>query len=132
MHEKLLCLDAPLRKSLYNLALIFPQNAPHTQDVVTADEWDRPYSREAAAFPAVSTKLVSFLLPTSLPLKTDGRGFAMDLTLAHTLLVTQFPPLFLVTQLVCIILVAPSLVTCFTVTYPCEFCRNDSILLHYW
>lgn len=76
-HDKLLCLDAPLRKASYNLALICPQNAPHTQDVVTADEWDRPYSREAAAFPAVSTKLVSFLLPTSLPLKTD-------LTLAHT------------------------------------------------
>ena len=80
-HDKLLCLDAPLRKASYNLALICPQNAPHTQDVVTADEWDRPYSREAAAFPAVSTKLVYFLLPTSLPLKTDGRRFAVDLNM---------------------------------------------------
>ena len=27
------------------------KNAPHTSDVVTADKWDRPYSRELAAFP---------------------------------------------------------------------------------
>jgi glycine cleavage system P protein (glycine dehydrogenase) len=28
------------------------KNAPHTADVVTAANWDRPYSREVAAFPA--------------------------------------------------------------------------------
>jgi glycine dehydrogenase len=28
------------------------KNAPHTAQVVTADEWSRPYSRERAAFPA--------------------------------------------------------------------------------
>jgi glycine dehydrogenase len=28
------------------------KNAPHTQSVVTADEWTRPYSRQTAAFPA--------------------------------------------------------------------------------
>jgi glycine dehydrogenase len=28
------------------------KNAPHTADVVIADGWDRPYSRERAAFPA--------------------------------------------------------------------------------
>ena len=28
------------------------KNAPHTAQVVTADEWNRPYSRERAAFPA--------------------------------------------------------------------------------
>ncbi len=28
------------------------KHAPHTQAVVTADEWDRPYSRQTAAFPA--------------------------------------------------------------------------------
>ncbi len=27
------------------------KNAPHTMDVVCADEWDRPYSRQQAAFP---------------------------------------------------------------------------------
>ena len=27
-------------------------NAPHTAKVVTADQWDRPYSRELAAYPA--------------------------------------------------------------------------------
>ena len=29
------------------------KRAPHTLDVVTADEWDRPYSRKEAAFPLV-------------------------------------------------------------------------------
>lgn len=28
------------------------KHAPHTSDVVTAAEWDRPYSRQVAAFPA--------------------------------------------------------------------------------
>ncbi|MBI4660547.1 MAG: aminomethyl-transferring glycine dehydrogenase [Verrucomicrobia bacterium] len=28
------------------------KNAPHTADVVAAEKWDRPYSREQAAFPA--------------------------------------------------------------------------------
>jgi hypothetical protein len=27
------------------------RNAPHTVKVVTSDKWDRPYSREKAAFP---------------------------------------------------------------------------------
>jgi len=28
------------------------KNAPHTADVLIADKWDRPYSREQAAYPA--------------------------------------------------------------------------------
>ena len=32
------------------------KNAPHTAEVVTADEWDRPYSRQQAAFPAPWTR----------------------------------------------------------------------------
>jgi glycine dehydrogenase len=32
------------------------KNAPHTADVVIADDWDRPYSRERAAFPAPWTR----------------------------------------------------------------------------
>jgi glycine dehydrogenase len=28
------------------------KNAPHTADTVVADSWDRPYSRQRAAFPA--------------------------------------------------------------------------------
>ena len=28
------------------------KNAPHTADTVAADSWDRPYSREQAAYPA--------------------------------------------------------------------------------
>jgi glycine dehydrogenase len=32
------------------------KNAPHTARMVTTAEWDRPYSREQAAFPAVWVK----------------------------------------------------------------------------
>jgi len=32
-------------------------NAPHTLEQVIADSWDRPYSRERAAFPSHSTRL---------------------------------------------------------------------------
>jgi glycine dehydrogenase len=32
------------------------KNAPHTADVVIADDWDRAYSRERAAFPAPWTR----------------------------------------------------------------------------
>ena len=28
------------------------KNAPHTADILAADNWNRPYSREQAAFPA--------------------------------------------------------------------------------
>jgi glycine dehydrogenase len=36
------------------------KHAPHTQAVVTADEWTRPYSRQTAAFPAPWTKESKF------------------------------------------------------------------------
>ena len=32
------------------------KNAPHTIEVVAADAWDRPYSREQAAFPTAATR----------------------------------------------------------------------------
>jgi glycine dehydrogenase len=32
-------------------------NAPHTLEHVISDKWDRPYSRERAAFPSASTRL---------------------------------------------------------------------------
>ena len=48
----------------FNLVFNNLQNAPHTQEVVTADLWDRPYSREVVAFPAVSTER---LIVTTLP-----------------------------------------------------------------
>lgn len=35
-------------------------NAPHTSQVVVADEWDRPYSRAKAAFPTAHTKNSKF------------------------------------------------------------------------
>jgi len=34
--------------------------APHTAEAVTADRWDRPYSREQAAFPTAATKAHKF------------------------------------------------------------------------
>jgi glycine dehydrogenase len=36
------------------------KNAPHTADVVTADNWDRPYPRESAAFPVKSLRDYKF------------------------------------------------------------------------
>jgi len=36
------------------------KNAPHTAKVVCADEWDRPYPRELAAFPAPWTRASKF------------------------------------------------------------------------
>jgi glycine dehydrogenase len=36
------------------------KQAPHTAQVVTADNWDRPYTREKAAFPAPWTKESKF------------------------------------------------------------------------
>ncbi len=36
------------------------KNAPHTAAVVTADQWDRPYSRQSAAYPADWTKDFKF------------------------------------------------------------------------
>jgi glycine dehydrogenase len=36
------------------------KNAPHTAKVVCADEWDHPYSREIAAFPAPWTRASKF------------------------------------------------------------------------
>jgi len=32
------------------------KNAPHTMEVIAADEWNRPYSRERAAFPTAETR----------------------------------------------------------------------------
>eukprot|EP00879_Flechtneria_rotunda_P015478 GHRR01016186.1.p1 GENE.GHRR01016186.1~~GHRR01016186.1.p1 ORF type:complete len:867 (+),score=288.87 GHRR01016186.1:388-2601(+) len=40
-------------------------NAPHPASVVLADHWDRPYSREAAAFPAAWVKQAKFWPTTS-------------------------------------------------------------------
>ena len=36
------------------------KNAPHTAEVVTAEEWRHPYSRELAAFPADWTRQAKF------------------------------------------------------------------------
>jgi glycine dehydrogenase len=41
------------------------KNAPHTAEVVTADEWDRPYSRAQAAFPARWLREHKFWPPVS-------------------------------------------------------------------
>jgi glycine dehydrogenase len=36
------------------------KHAPHTQWVITANEWDRPYSRQEAAFPLAWVKANKF------------------------------------------------------------------------
>ena len=36
------------------------KNAPHTADVLLSESWDRPYSRERAAFPSSSTREYKF------------------------------------------------------------------------
>jgi glycine dehydrogenase len=36
------------------------KNAPHTAQVCCADKWDRPYSREQAAFPTAWTRAHKF------------------------------------------------------------------------
>jgi len=41
------------------------KNAPHTAEVVTADKWDRPYSREQAAFPVKNLRDWKFWPPVS-------------------------------------------------------------------
>ena len=41
------------------------KNAPHTAEVVAANKWDRPYAREAAAFPAKSLRNHKFWPPVS-------------------------------------------------------------------
>lgn len=41
------------------------KNAPHPVDVVSADEWDYPYSREVAAFPLPHLKQTKFWPTTS-------------------------------------------------------------------
>lgn len=40
-------------------------HAPHTADVVMAEKWERPYSREVAAFPAPWVKAAKFWPTTS-------------------------------------------------------------------
>ena len=41
------------------------KHAPHTADVVMADEWARPYARERAAFPAAWVRQAKFWPTTS-------------------------------------------------------------------
>ncbi len=36
------------------------KNAPHTAEVILSEEWDHPYTREEAAFPAPWVKTAKF------------------------------------------------------------------------
>lgn len=47
------------------------RNAPHTVDVVSADEWDRPYSRTQAAFPVPSLRANKYFTAVG---RIDGAG----------------------------------------------------------
>ena len=47
------------------------RNAPHTVEVVSADEWDRPYTRSQAAYPVKSLRLNKYFTPVG---RIDGAG----------------------------------------------------------
>ena len=47
------------------------RNAPHTVEVVSADEWDRPYTRTQAAYPVKSLRLNKCFAPVG---RIDGAG----------------------------------------------------------
>ena len=47
------------------------RNAPHTVDVVSADEWDRAYTRTQAAFPVQSLRVNKYFTPVG---RIDGAG----------------------------------------------------------
>lgn len=47
------------------------RNAPHTVDVVSADEWDRPYSRTQATFPVPSLRANKYFTSVG---RIDGAG----------------------------------------------------------
>ena len=47
------------------------RNAPHTVDVVSADEWDRVYTRTQAAFPVPSLRVNKYFTPVG---RIDGAG----------------------------------------------------------
>lgn len=47
------------------------RNAPHTVDVVSADEWDRPYSRTQAAYPVPSLRANKYFTSVG---RIDGAG----------------------------------------------------------
>lgn len=40
------------------------KNAPHTLEIITNDKWDRPYTREKAAFPDPNQKIKGKFWPT--------------------------------------------------------------------
>lgn len=43
--------------------LEFLQMAPHPQEEVISEDWNRPYTREQAAFPAVRPTILCFNIP---------------------------------------------------------------------
>lgn len=47
------------------------RNAPHTAEIVTADEWTRPYPRSQAAYPVHELRLNKYFTPVG---RIDGAG----------------------------------------------------------
>ncbi len=56
IHAELTAIESGAADKQNNLL----KNAPHTADMVAADNWDRPYSRESAAFPVKSLREYKF------------------------------------------------------------------------
>jgi glycine dehydrogenase len=56
IHEEMLAVERGEADRANNVL----KNAPHTSLVVCGDNWNRPYSREQAAFPSESTRASKF------------------------------------------------------------------------
>ena len=52
IHEEIIAIENGRADKTDNVL----KNAPHTLDVITADEWNHSYSRQAAAFPLAYLK----------------------------------------------------------------------------
>ena len=61
IHSEITAVESGARDRLNNPL----KNAPHTAAVVTADKWDRPYTREQAAYPAPWLREYKFWPPVS-------------------------------------------------------------------
>jgi glycine dehydrogenase len=54
-----------IREGLVDRKINLLKMAPHTAQTLTADSWDRPYSRERAGFPSKATRAYKYWPPVS-------------------------------------------------------------------
>ena len=61
IHAEMAAVESGAADKVNNLL----KNAPHTAQVVTSDAWDRPYTRQAAAYPVAGLREFKFWPPVS-------------------------------------------------------------------